>query len=202
MSKKLRSVVDLDSEEELRRALMAVRLPDDSGNVSMGDLGPEENEDEDMPADSDNLDWVLPSYDPETTEAQSMREELHRLSVLKNYLILDADREEMFEKLTGLAARFYNVPISLISLVDLGRQWFLSNRGLGDVRETPRRHAFCAHAILNKHNILIVPDATKDFRFKDNPLVTGPPNIRFYAGAVSQNALCSMKTWPTLRATC
>ena len=217
MSSKSRSVVDFDSEDALRKALMAVRLPDDSGDVSLEENDDDENNDEaaaaaaagevasrdtaqgggggrggaaaanddDMPSDSDKLDWVLPTFDPETTEAQSMREELHRLQVLKNYLILDADREEVFERLTGLASRFYNVPIALISLVDLGRQWFLSNRGLGDVRETPRRHAFCAHAILNKHNILIVPDATKDFRFKDNPLVTGPPNIRFYAGAVS-----------------
>lgn len=203
-------MVDFDTEDALRKALMAVRLlPNDSGDASLEEdnnddddnntnndnnsstpggapiAQPKEDNDDDMPSASDNLDWVLPSFDPETTEAQSMREELHRLTVLKNYLILDADREEVFDRLTGLASRFYNVPISLISLVDLGRQWFLSNRGLGEVRETPRRHAFCAHAILNKHNILIVPDATKDFRFKDNPLVTGPPNIRFYAGAVS-----------------
>ena len=187
---KSRSVVDFDSEDDLRKALMAVRLPDDSGDATdeiledASDM-PTDGEGNELPSETDNLDWVLPQVDHDTTEAQSMREELHRLQVLKNYLILDADREEVFERLTGLAARIYNVPIALISLVDLGRQWFLSNRGLGDVRETPRRHAFCAHAILNKHNILIVPDATLDFRFKDNPLVTGPPNIRFYAGAVS-----------------
>ena len=183
---KSRSVVDFDGEDDLRKALMAVRLPDDSGDVTLEDTSemPTDGEGYDLPSDTENLDWVLPQVDHDTTEAQSMREELHRLQVLKNYLILDADREEVFEKLTGLASRIYNVPLALISLVDLGRQWFLSNRGLGDVRETPRRHAFCAHAILNKHNILIVPNATSDFRFKDNPLVTGPPNIRFYAGAV------------------
>uniref|UniRef100_A0A7S2Y7S2 Response regulatory domain-containing protein n=1 Tax=Entomoneis paludosa TaxID=265537 RepID=A0A7S2Y7S2_9STRA len=186
-----RSVVDYDSEDALRKALMAVKLPDDSpadmqtddalsakpssGNVS--EIGGAAT------MESEHMDWVLPSFDPETTEVQSMKEELHRLQVLKSYLILDADREDAFERLTGLAARFFHVPIALVSLVDLGRQWFMSNRGLGDVRETPRKHAFCAHAILNKHNILIVPDASKDFRFRDNPLVTGPPNIRFYAGA-------------------
>jgi CheY-like chemotaxis protein/signal transduction histidine kinase len=128
-------------------------------------------------------DWVLPSFDPASTEAQSMKEELHRLQVLKSYLILDADREESFDRITGLAGRFFDVPIALVSLVDMGRQWFMSNRGLEDVQETPRKHAFCAHAILNKHNMLVVPDATKDFRFCDNPLVTGAPHVRFYAGA-------------------
>jgi hypothetical protein len=202
---KNRSVLDFDSEEALRKALMAVTLPDDSAeDVSVAEGGGQASEavnprggsttqgvDSDMPVESVNLDWVLPSFDPETTEAQSMREELHRLQVLKNYLILDADREEVFERLTGLASRIFHVPIALISLVDLGRQWFLSNRGLGEVRETPRRHAFCAHAILNKQNILIVTDTTADFRFKDNPLVTGPPDIRFYAGAVSASrVLC------------
>jgi CheY-like chemotaxis protein len=71
----------------------------------------------------------------------------------------------------------------LISLVDLGRQWFMSNRGLGDVRESNRKLAFCAHAIMGKEDLLIVPDAAKDWRFQENLLVTGDPFIRFYAGA-------------------
>lgn len=130
-----------------------------------------------------NLDWVLTNYDPETTEVQSMKEELRRLQVLKSYAILDADREAAFDRITAIGARVFRVPICLVSLVDLGRQWFMSNRGLGDVRETPRKLAFCAHVILSKRNLpMIVPDATKDFRFKNNPLVTGPPDIRFYAG--------------------
>ena len=187
-----RSVVDYDTEESLRKALLQVKIPDDSPNHQSGDIemsdtnGGNSTKEENgaAPMETEKRDWELPYFDPETTEVQSMKEELHRLQVLKSYLVLDAEREEVFERLTGLASRFFNVPIALISLVDLGRQWFLSNRGLGDVRETPRKHAFCAHAILSKHNILIVPDATQDFRFKDNPLVTGPPNIRFYAGAV------------------
>ena len=152
-----RSVVDFETEDQLRKALMA-------GEVR------------------ENLDWVLPEMDTETTEVQSMKEELHRLQILKSYLILDADREEAFERITGICSRVFQVPIALVSLVDLGRQWFMSNRGLGDVRETPRKHAFCAHAILSKGHSLIVPDATLDFRFRNNPLVTGPPHIRFYAG--------------------
>ncbi len=73
-----------------------------------------------------------------------------------------------------------------IILADLGRQWFLSNRGRGDVRGTPRKHAFCIHAIISKDDILIIRDAKEDPRFANNPLVTGPPCIRFYASAPLQ----------------
>lgn len=168
------SVLDYDTEEALRKALLGVALTDET------DAKSEASSDEPT---NRNIDWVLPAYDPETTDVQSMKEELKRLQVLKSYVILDTEREQAFERITGLAARLFNVPIALVSLVDLGRQWFLSNRGLGDVRETPRSLAFCAHAILAKHQLLVVPDATKDFRFQNNPLVTGPPDIRFYAGA-------------------
>ncbi|KAL3914936.1 MAG: hypothetical protein SGILL_005878 [Bacillariaceae sp.] len=130
-----------------------------------------------------NLDWVLTNYDKKTTEPQSLEEELNRLQALRSYLILDSEREHQFERLTALASRLMQVPIALVSLVDLGRQWFLSNRGLGDVRETPRSQAFCSHAILSKEDILIIKDAQLDPRFVNNPLVTGAPHIRFYAGA-------------------
>lgn len=114
-----------------------------------------------------------------------MEEELQRLLVLKSYLILDAEREEAFERLTALGGRIFNVPICLVSLVDIGRQWFMSNMGLGLCRQTNRRVAFCAHAIQLKPglNTLVVRDARTDFRFQDSPLVLGPPFIRFYAGA-------------------
>jgi GAF domain-containing protein len=110
-----------------------------------------------------------------------MKEELRRLQALNSYLIADADREESFDRITPcLAGSIFDVPITLVSLVDIVRQWFMSNRGLGDVEETSRKHAFCAHTILKKYNMLVVPDATKDFRFCDN---TGAPHFRFYAGA-------------------
>jgi len=128
-------------------------------------------------------DWVLTNYNTAISETQTLEEELKRLQVLKSYLILDSEREASFERLTGLAARMFHVPIALVSLVDLGRQWFMSNRGLGDTRETPRKFAFCAHTIISKEDLLIVKDASKDPRFKENPLVTGPPHIRFYGGA-------------------
>jgi signal transduction histidine kinase len=129
-------------------------------------------------------DWVLENYDQQKTQPQCLEDEMRRLLVLKSYLILDADREEVFEKITGLASRLFNCSIALVSLIDLGRQWFMSNRGLDvDVRETSRKTAFCAHAIMSTEDLFIVTDASKDVRFKDNPLVTGPPDIRFYAGA-------------------
>ena len=132
---------------------------------------------------NENLDWVLTNYDQKNSEPQSLEEELKRLQALRSYLLLDSEREEQFERLTALASRVMDVPIALVSLVDLGRQWFMSNRGLGDVRETPRSSAFCSHAILSKNEVLVIKDAKEDPRFVRNPLVTGPPFIRFYAGA-------------------
>mmetsp|Transcript_3155 Transcript_3155/g.7199 ORF Transcript_3155/g.7199 Transcript_3155/m.7199 type:complete len:889 (-) Transcript_3155:1880-4546(-) len=132
---------------------------------------------------NEDLDWVLTNYDEKNSEPQSLEEELKRLQTLRSYLVLDAERETQFERLTALASRVLDVPIALVSLVDLGRQWFMSNRGLGDCRETPRSQAFCSHAIQTNDDILIIKDAQQDPRFKNNPLVTGPPYIRFYAGA-------------------
>ncbi|GMH53039.1 hypothetical protein TrST_g11044 [Triparma strigata] len=108
--------------------------------------------------------------------------EVERLEVLKSYQVLDSISEGEFERITALAARVFNVPIALISLVDVGRQWFKSNHGLGDTYETPRDQAFCAYTIQNEGDFFIIEDATKDERFMYNPLVTGPPDIRMYAG--------------------
>lgn len=134
------------------------------------------------PSELNKVEWQITNYDESETEAQSMEQELHRLQVLQSYLLLDSDTEEDFDRITSMAAKVFHVPIAVISLVDLGRQWFLSKQGLAAC-ETPRKHAFCAHVILNVKNILVVPDASQDVRFQDNPLVTGPPDIRFYAGA-------------------
>jgi signal transduction histidine kinase len=108
-------------------------------------------------------------------------DEAKRLEALDSYHILDTLEEKDYDDLTALAAAICGVPIALISLVDKDRQWFKSHRGLA-ARETPINQSFCAHAIVASNDIMIVEDARKDDRFKDNPLVTGHPNISFYAG--------------------
>ena len=107
--------------------------------------------------------------------------ERERLTVLDSYNIMDSLPEEDYDNLTAIAAEICGTPISLISLVDQDRQWFKSNHGL-DARETPREYAFCAHAINNQDETLIVEDSREDERFHDNPLVTGEPRVIFYAG--------------------
>ncbi|MFB5604880.1 MAG: ATP-binding protein [Nitrosarchaeum sp.] len=94
--------------------------------------------------------------------------------------------EEKFDRITRIAQILFDVPIALVSLVDTNRQWFKSCAGLS-ATETPRSMSFCAHAILHE-DVLVIEDATKDDRFSDNPLVTGEPFIKFYAGKPIQNA--------------
>jgi GAF domain-containing protein len=107
--------------------------------------------------------------------------EVERMTALVRYGILDTEAEEQFDRITRMVAALFEAPIALVSLVDHRRQWFKSAFGL-TARETPREHAFCAHAICGRE-LFIVPDASKDERFAGNPLVTGQPEIRFYMGA-------------------
>ncbi|WP_288376457.1 ATP-binding protein [uncultured Chryseobacterium sp.] len=110
----------------------------------------------------------------------SMNEQ-KRLEALYSYDILDTDTEKDFDDLTALAAAICGTPICLISFVDKDRQWFKSHHGL-DARQTDRCHSFCSHAIQYPQQLMQVEDAQNDIRFRDNPLVTGSPDIRFYAG--------------------
>jgi two-component sensor histidine kinase len=108
--------------------------------------------------------------------------ESDRLAALRRYRILDTASEPEFDDLVRLAARACRTPVALISLVEEGRQWFKAEVGLG-VRETPLDRSICAKAFLQP-GLIVIRDLTEDPRFSTNPLVTGDPHLRFYAGAV------------------
>ena len=127
--------------------------------------------------------------------------EQQRIAALKRYAILDTPPEEVFDRITRLAAAFLDVPITLISLVDDTRQWFKSSVGL-DATQTDREIAFCAHTIV-EDQLMVVSDARQDKRFSQSPLVKGEPHIAFYAGAPIKTSdgynlgtLCAIDTTP------
>ncbi len=124
-----------------------------------------------------------------------------RIEMLHSYGVLDAAPDASFDDITLIAASLCQTPVALVSLVDHDRQWFMSERGLG-VNETSISRSFCVHAILQE-DVLVVPDTRLDPRFADNPLVTGDPPLRFYAGAtlrspdgVALGALCVLDHRP------
>lgn len=129
------------------------------------------------------------------------REE-ERLAELLDLAILDTLPEAGCDQLARLVAQVCDVPIALVSLVDARRQWFKARVGI-EACETGRDEAFCAHAILSPGELMLVPDTLKDPRFCENPLVLGPPGIRFYAGApivlasgLPMGTLCAIDTRP------
>jgi GAF domain-containing protein len=111
----------------------------------------------------------------------SLTSESARVAALNRYAILDSEPEQSFDDLVILAAHICHTPMAMLSLVDDHRQWFKSKVGV-QVGETPREISICAHTIQQK-DIFIVSDTLQDARFRENPLVTGEPHIRFYAGA-------------------
>lgn len=125
-----------------------------------------------------------------------------RLQALHAQGLLDSDAEEAFDDLVAIAVAVCGVPMGAVSLVDAERQWFKARIGLEET-QTSRELSFCGHAILDPHDLLVVPDALRDERFRDNPRVTGEPGIRFYAGAplldaggLAVGALCVMDREP------
>jgi signal transduction histidine kinase len=133
--------------------------------------------------------------------ADPSEREARRLAALRRYDILDTAREPAFDEIAALAAEICETPIAVVNLIDEHRQFFKAEVGLG-VRETPLETSFCAKAIL-EDDFLLVPDATRDHRFDGNPLVTGEPHLRFYAGALLKTAeglpigtLCVLDTAP------
>jgi PAS domain S-box-containing protein len=108
------------------------------------------------------------------------QEEAERVAALHDLCLLDTPPEERFDRLTRIAQRLFGVSTALVTLVDHERLWFKSRQGL-DAVQTPRNISFCGHAILTD-GLFVIEDAAADPRFADNPLVTGGPRIRFYAG--------------------
>ncbi len=113
--------------------------------------------------------------------APSPVQEAQGLDALRQYAVPDTPPEQSYDDITLIASFIGGAPIALISLIDEDRQWFKSKVGL-EVSQTPHDLAFCAYTIMSD-KVMVVPDATEDKRFAENPLVTGDPKIRFYAGA-------------------
>lgn len=107
--------------------------------------------------------------------------ETERLEALRQYQVLDSGKERNYDEISRLAAFICGTPMAAVTLIDKDRQWFKSTAGF-EATETSREAAFCGYTVL-QNDILVVEDATKDARFASSPLVTGNPNIRFYAGA-------------------
>ncbi len=135
------------------------------------------------------------------TPAPIPPDDAERLRALHELLILDTPPEQRFDRIAAFAAQEFEVPIALVSLVDRDRQWFKARVGLS-VCETARDISFCGHAV-TAHEALVIPDTLADPRFADNPLVQGPPHIRFYAGAqlmlpsgLTVGTLCVIDTRP------
>ena len=121
----------------------------------------------------------------DSTHTGSSEYEKQRLHALARYHILDTQRESAFDEIVEVASIICEAPICVINFIDKDRQWFKSEKGLG-IRETPLDVSICAHAILQP-GLSIVPDATQDPRFDNNPLVTGEPHLCFYAGALLES---------------
>lgn len=171
------------SEEQWDKLIDTLKTDRD---VSLKAVNPNSGDD----AEEAPLGWFLKNLDLSTSTPQSVEREADRLMNLKSYNILDKGEDDEFrqacgadfDRLTKRACEIFDVPVAVISMVDAGRQYFVSRQNL-DATETPRSCAFCAHVIEKDDGIMLINDATKDPRFSGNPLVTGGPKIRFYCGA-------------------
>ena len=133
---------------------------------------------------------------------RSNHTEQDRLATLSDYRFLDVEQDKLFDEITKLASQICQTPISLISLVEEDRQWFLSKVGIS-IDETPREESICSHAIQNPEETMVIRDLTRDNRFRQFPIVTGEPHAAFYAGVplvdsagFALGALCVVDTKP------
>ena len=162
-----RSVVDYDTEEQLREAMLSfisdvegesngscsAQLSALLGEIHDGQPVQKVIRSGELQAElACGYDWVVAKFDEETSNPQSVQEEMQRLQVLKSYLIMDTKREEAFDRITQLASRIFDVPVAMVTLVDLGRQFYLSTHGFekygfADLRDIPRNFAFCSRKL-------------------------------------------------------
>eukprot|EP00980_Cylindrotheca_fusiformis_P004055 scaffold880_cov132-Cylindrotheca_fusiformis.AAC.51 len=185
-----RSVADYDSEEALREALHSMgrqRLSKVSPPITVSDRPVANAETIDsvrgILADDleSNLDWVVDNYDKETSHSRDVEAELRRLAVLKSYRLIGSGKNASFERLVSMASRVMKCPMAQLSVIDLGRTYYLAARGVGKVEDRPRKSSMCAHVIISKLDLIVIPDLRKDDRFKDHPHVEGHPHMRFFA---------------------
>ena len=165
-----RTVYDYDTREAIRDALKISLEPVTAANGK-----------------AQIRDWTVDDIDPQTQNEPCLEHEIERLLDLKAYLILDTvrsnERDTPFDRLVEMAGRFFdNRFICVITLVDMGRQYFLTYTPVIS-RVIPRATGFCRHTILHKDDIMVVNDCREDDRFRDNPFVTDNLRMRFYAGA-------------------
>lgn len=125
---------------------------------------------------------LLDEHSPEFEIVPAGWNEFERSAALRSFNVLDTPTEQDFDDIAAVASRICGAPIAVVNLVDTTRQFFKAEIGLG-VRSTPLETAFCRHALLEE-DVLVIPDATADHRLDCNPLVTGAPHIRSYAGAL------------------
>lgn len=127
-----------------------------------------------------NLDWVVDKYDKETSYPRDLESELRRLAVLKSYRLIGSGKNASYERLISMVSRILKCPMAQVSVIDLGRTYYIASRGMGKVHDHPRKTSMCAHAIISKLDLVVVPDLIKDGRFKDHHYVEGHPHMRFF----------------------
>lgn len=158
---------------------------DGPSSISLDSVLNYENDEEALKAALDRS-WQAFATDPCVGEIEN---ELERLQALRSSGILNMDRKVQLERYNSLATKVFNVPVSLVSIVDLARLWLPSNKGFGDVSEVSRNSTICSFALQSVEKIFMIKDTHKESRFRNNRFVVGPPHVRFYAAAplISRN---------------